>query len=481
MLDQMRKSSQSLVITILFGVVIAVFILNFGPQSRGSSCEQAMGRNEHHAAEVSGEAITTNDFRYGFLLSGGAQIPAKYAKQERLKEIVMDRLIDRELLAAEAERLGYAVTDEQVEDQIAEARIIGLGSVHNVPALQKDGKFDYDAFKSFVQLQLGVTPANFIEEQKKELMAARVRDLLRDGVTVSDDEVKTEFLRKNRQVNLEYMRFAGRRYEPEVTVTDAEIADYAAKNDAALHKAYDDKKFVYEKVPAQRQLREILVKVAKDAKPEAEKAAKAKADALAEKARKAPAAATAAANGKTASFADLARTASDDTASKTKGGDSWWRAKGATGLGADGEAKVWDATPGTIVGPLRTADGFAIVKMEGAREGEVPFEKAKLELAAEKLREDRANARAKAAAEEAVAKAKQSPTTPLKATFPPPSDADEAAGDKPGAAPRVEETGLFAMRATREGAIIEGIGVRRRSPRPPLRSRQRLPLPDHST
>src|SRR3954470_6128954 len=143
MLDQMRKSSQSLVITILFGVVIAVFILNFGPQSRGSSCEQAMGRNEHHAAEVSGEAITANDFRYGFLLSGGAQIPAKYAKQERLKEMVMDRLIDRELLAAEAERLGYAVTDEQVEDQIAEARIIGLGSVHNVPALQKDGKFDY--------------------------------------------------------------------------------------------------------------------------------------------------------------------------------------------------------------------------------------------------------------------------------------------------------------------------------------------------
>ncbi len=160
-----------------------------------------------------------------------------------------------------------------------------------------------------------------------------------------------------------------------------------------------------------------------------------------------------------ASFADLARTASDDAASKTKGGDLGWRAKGATGLGADAEAKVWDATAGTIVGPLRTADGFAIVKMEGAREGEISFENAKLELAAEKLRDDRANARAKAAAEEAVAKAKQSPTTPLKTTFPPPSDADEAAGDKPGAAPRVEETGLFAMRATREGAIIEGIGV----------------------
>jgi peptidyl-prolyl cis-trans isomerase D len=455
MLEQMRKSSQSLVITVLFGIVIAVFIINFGPQSRGSSCDQAMGRNEHHAAEVAGESITTNDFRYGFMLSGGAQIPAKYAKQERLKEMVMDRLIDRELLAGEADRLGFVVTDDEVEDQIADARIIGLGAVHNVPRLQKDGKFNYDAFKSFVQLELGVTPASFIEQQKKEMLAARVRDLLRQGVNVSDDEVKADFLRKNRQVNLEYMRFAGRRYESEVAVTDAEIADYAAKNEAALRKAYDDKKFVYEKVPAQRRLREILVKVPKDAKPEADKAAKAKADALAEKLRKGEKA-----SGKAgASFAELAGSASEDTATKLRGGDLGWRAKGATGLGAAVDEKLWEAKPGTVVGPLRADSGYVIVKVEGAREGQISFDAAKLELAEEKLREERGNAKAKTAAEETAAKAKQTPTALLKTTFPPPSDADEAAADKPGAPPRVEETGLFAVRGSHEGLLVEGIGV----------------------
>ena len=35
MLEQMRKSSQSLLIYVLFGIVIAVFIINFGPQSQG--------------------------------------------------------------------------------------------------------------------------------------------------------------------------------------------------------------------------------------------------------------------------------------------------------------------------------------------------------------------------------------------------------------------------------------------------------------
>ena len=36
MLEQMRKSSQSLLIIVLFGIVIAVFIINFGPQSQGT-------------------------------------------------------------------------------------------------------------------------------------------------------------------------------------------------------------------------------------------------------------------------------------------------------------------------------------------------------------------------------------------------------------------------------------------------------------
>ena len=35
MLKQMRQQSRSLLIYVLFGIVIAVFIINFGPQSPG--------------------------------------------------------------------------------------------------------------------------------------------------------------------------------------------------------------------------------------------------------------------------------------------------------------------------------------------------------------------------------------------------------------------------------------------------------------
>ncbi len=454
MLEQMRKSSHSWLIWGLFVFLIGIFVISFGPQSRGTSCDQVMNGDDHYAAQVAGDTISQNDFRYGFMLAGGAQIPAPMAKRERLKETVMDKLIERELLAAEAHRLGYVVTDEEVEDQIAEAKIIGLGSVHTVPRLMKDGKFNYDSFKTFLQYELGVTPKSFVAEQKKELLASRMRDLLRASVAVSNDEVKSDFLLRNRQVNLEYVRFSGTRYQPQVALTDAEIADYAAKNDAKLREAFEQKRFVYEKMPEQRHLRQILVKVPHDAGDAADKAAHAKADALADKLKKG-----AKASGKEGlTFAELARDASDDAASKARGGDLGWRGRGATNVPGDLEDKLWSAKTGAIVGPLKGNDGYVITKIEGQRSGNIPYEQAKLELAEEKLRETRGDELAKAAASDALAKLKAAPAKSMKDVFPTPSDSDEATASAD-ATPRVEETGLFAVRASRDGAVVEGIGV----------------------
>jgi len=62
MLEQMRKSSRSLLIMVLFGIVIVVFIVNFGPQSQGTTCEQ-MNKEDGYAAKVGSQTITNNDFR----------------------------------------------------------------------------------------------------------------------------------------------------------------------------------------------------------------------------------------------------------------------------------------------------------------------------------------------------------------------------------------------------------------------------------
>jgi peptidyl-prolyl cis-trans isomerase D len=452
MLEQMRKSSQSLLIYVLFGIVIAVFIINFGPQSRGGSCESTMA-NDHFAAKVSGQLVTKSDFRYGFLVLGGAQYPAQMAKQQRLKETVMDKLIERELLASEAERLGYVISDEEVEDQIGDTKIIGLGYPRTVQRMTKDGKFNYDAFKNFVQFELGVTPQGFIEEQKKELLAARVRDLLRGSVTVSPNEVKADYLRKNLQVNLEYVRFAARGQgdADDAPPAAAQIADYAAKNEAKLKAVYEERKFVYEKVPRELRLRQIVVKLTPDAKPDAEKDAQKRADAIAARLKKGEA------------FDKVARETSEDPAGKARGGDLGWRGHGAANLPGEPEKQLFAAKVGDVVGPLKGSGGLYISKVEDAREGNIPFEKVKLELAEEKVRAEAAGAAAQTRAGAALALAKADPSKTLKDLFPAPQD-DKADKDKDKdattpPAPRAEETGLFSPRGTREGAMVEGIGV----------------------
>jgi peptidyl-prolyl cis-trans isomerase D len=460
MLEQMRKSSQSLLIYVLFGIVIAVFIINFGPQSRGGSCESSLA-NDHFAAKVAGQTVSTNDFRYGFMVAGGAQYPAQIAKQQHLKETVMDKLIERALLANEAERLGYSVNDDQVQDEIADSKLIGLGYPRTVTRMQKNGVFNYDAFKTFVQFELGLTPKSFIEEQRKELLAARVRDLLRAGVTVSPDEVKADFLRKNQQVNLEYVRFSSRGVEDSIAPTSAEIAAYAAKNGAALQATYDERKFLYEKVPKELRLQQILLKLPDGATADVEKATFKKAEAIAARVKKGEV------------FADVAKESTEDAAVKARGGDLGWRGRGATNIPGDDEKKLFDAHPGEIVGPLKGSGGVYLTRVVDSREGNIPFDKVKPELAEEKLRAERAGAEAKSRADAALTLAKADPTKTLKDLYPPPADkkgADKDKGDSADSAektddagastaPRAEETGLFSPRGTREGAMIEGIGV----------------------
>ncbi len=232
MLEQMRKSSQSVLIYPCFLIVIAVFVINFGPQSRGSSCDQVMNGNDHYAAQVAGETITQNSFRYGFMLAGGAQIPAPMAKRDRLKETVMDKLIERELLAKEADRLGYVVTDEEVEDQIADSKIIGLGSVHTVPRLQKDGKFNYDSFKTFLQYELAITPKSFVARSRRKRCWLRGCAICCGPACLSrPTRSRPTSCAAASRSTWSTCASPAAATGPTSCSTDAEIADYAAKND----------------------------------------------------------------------------------------------------------------------------------------------------------------------------------------------------------------------------------------------------------
>jgi len=460
MLEQMRKSSQSLLIYILFGIVIAVFIINFGPQSRGgggSGCEGAMGGDES-AAHVSGETVSTQAYTYAFRLMGGGNQAPQFLKARRFKEAVMDRLIERELLAAEGQRLGFDVGEEDVNRMLVEAKIVALGVPRTIPRLQKDGVFNYDQFKNFALYDLGLSPERFVQQQQRELLATQVRDFMRASVRVSPEEIKTAFEAKNRQINLEYVRFPSRKYEGEAEPTPEEIAGYVKLNEAKLKETFNQRKALYNDVPAEARIRELVIK---PTPPADEAAARKRADALVARAAKGE------------SFAKLARELSEDEDGRARGGDLGWKRKGTLGLLDADEEKVLAAKPGAIVGPFKKGDTFGLYVSSGARQGTLSFDAVKADLAEERLRQDKAVAIAKQRAESALAVAKLAPEQTFKQLFPGPPAA-EGEGEtkptptvpaKPAAKPskqalaatldaRAEETGLFARR----GSVVEQIG-----------------------
>jgi peptidyl-prolyl cis-trans isomerase D len=440
MLEQMRQQSRSLLIYLLFSIVIVVFIVNFGPQSIGGCGMRMPHRVTESAAQVDGRTLSLKDWTYAYTVLNAASISPQQAKQIRLKETIMDLLIDRELLAAEAARLGFRVGEDEVEDLIAESKMMSMGREQKLPYVESEGKFSYDAFRKFVQYHLGMSPKSFIEQQRRELMAARMRGLLRAGVGVSEDEVKENYLHQSDRVNLEYLRFPIHRYENEVELRPDEIAAWSKANGDKLKKLYDQRKTaLYDKQPRQRKLRFLLVEIPSDADPDKTAETAKRADALAARVRKGE------------PLAKLAKASSDDAISRARGGDLGWQRKGGTTLGSEVEDKVWAAKDGELVGPVKIAGGLALVVPEATREGDISFEQARLEIAESELRQERSQARAKAAADAALAKAKAAPSKSLKDLFPAPENDEKASKND---VIHAEETGLYSRR----GSMVQGVG-----------------------
>jgi peptidyl-prolyl cis-trans isomerase D len=428
---------------VLFGIVIAVFIINFGPQSPGGCNKGRVVQSAIEGARVKGHLLSRQDYLYGMMMVGAQNIPPQRAKMMRLHETIMDMLIDREIMASEAERAGFRVTDEEVEDFISESKLIGLGREQKAPVFEKDGVFSDDSFGKFVRNQFGMTPRSFIEQQRREMLANRMRESLRAGVAVSPVEVKDDWTRQADQVNVEYLRFPVRRYETELEVKPEELTKYAAANQEALKKLYDERKAaLYEKQPKQRHLRQILVKVKAEPAEADVTAAQKKADGLAARIRKGEA------------FAKVAKAASEDERTKGRGGDLGWQRVGGTMFDPEVDAKVTAAKDGELVGPVKTASGFVLVLAEATREGTIEFEAAKLELAESKLREEKSKAMAKAEADAALAKIKASPDKSLKDLYPAPEEGEAgAASATKSKAPSAEETGLFSRRGSTVAAV----------------------------
>lgn len=369
----------------LFIAVLAVlFALQWGPGSQG--CDTRI-QDAEVAATVNGAPIPLKDFRrtYGqqaddFRRQG---VPADLMKQFGLHKQVIDRLVNNELLSQAAEARGLTTSNDEL-----------VKFLKDIPAFQKDGKFDKETYQQWVYQVEGSTAPAFEEKLRRELAAQRLLQLVENSVAVSDEEVKAKYLKDGDTAKVSFVRFSPTMFAEKLgTPKPADIDAWAKANEAAIAAHYEQNKFTFfvqEKVKA----KQILLKVPADA----DAAKKAEIKQRIENVRK-----DIVENKK--DFSELAKAVSEDLETREKGGDLGLVERlQLPGAFAD---MLFALQPGEVTAPVETPMGWFIGTISEKKAPEQrPLDQVKKEIAGVLFVKEKAKALAQAEADKALAAVK---------------------------------------------------------------------------
>jgi peptidyl-prolyl cis-trans isomerase D len=205
--------SQVLVGGIAFSIIL-VFALEFRAGRNGPTASL----KKECALELKGDCIDPKEYyaAYGLVMRN---INPRASKQLSLRKKVLDGLVERELLVTEAKRLGISASDSDVEAELLNGRAhvslpaqdsLGLSAQLGMCRIAEDGRgcepggdtmvrylrvkrtadepFDYTLYEREIRVLANRGPKEFKEMQQRELIAARMRDLIREPVRVSETE-----------------------------------------------------------------------------------------------------------------------------------------------------------------------------------------------------------------------------------------------------------------------------------------------------
>jgi len=305
---------------------------------------------------------------------------------------VLDQMLQEQLLSTAAEQDGLVVSDKQLKEMLEAA-----------PEFQAAGKFDPSQYQLVLD-SLQMTPRQFEAEKRKDVLVGMLPSEIAASGLASEADMDVYLRLSQQRRDLHWLEI-GAPANAAALPGDAEIAawynahtaqyrspeqvaleylelDAASMSvpttidETTLRQRYDEQKKRYIE-PEQRQASHILIKLPANADAATEKAAQARAAAIAMQAR-APA----------ADFAALARANSDDIGSKALGGDLDWISPGVTLKPF--ETALYGLTKGQISDPVRTTEGWHVIQLRDVRPGkQIPFEQVRAQLETESLEGER--------------------------------------------------------------------------------------------
>ncbi|HLD67231.1 MAG TPA: SurA N-terminal domain-containing protein, partial [Pseudomonas sp.] len=368
MLQNIRDNSQGWIAKIIIGVVVALMAFT------GFDAIFNVNSNKQDAAEVNGEAIGLNELaqaadmqRRQLLQRLGKDFDASMLDDKLLREAALKGLIERELLLQSAKGADFAFSSQALDQQILQ-----------LPEFQVEGKFSAERFDQVIrqmgysrlqfrqmleeemligQVRAGLSGSSFVTDEEV-LAFARLENQTRDfaslalkaepaKVTLSDDEIKAYYeahadqFMSPEQVVLEYVELKKESFFDQVTVTDED-----------LQKAYDQE---IANLAEQRQGAHILVEVNDKLNDEQAKAKLVEAQKRLEKGE---------------SFADVAKSVSEDPGSAANGGDLGFAGPGV--YDPDFEKALYALKQDEVSAPVRSQFGWHLIKLLAVQAPEVP-------------------------------------------------------------------------------------------------------------
>jgi peptidyl-prolyl cis-trans isomerase D len=372
MLETIRRAQPAIIKAVLGAVVVAfvaTIFLDWG--WRRSS------RPDTQLATVGGEGVSLQEFQltYNNLVDFYRRIyqdrfTEDFARTLNLRQQALDTLVQRKLLAHEARRQGLIVTDAEL-----------IEKVQSYPVFQVNNNFDSTRYLQVLRLSR-LTPGDFEQNQREELLLAKLENLIKDAVQVTEVEVKEAFIHDREQLNVEYLRVDPAQFVAQVEVSDADLSTYYQEHlerfrkpeqvrvayvvvdpesftpqvemtDERLAQYYEQHKEEFRQ-DEQVRARHILFKLAQQAGTEEEARMRAEAEAALHRIRAGE------------DFAAVASQLSQDSASAQAGGDLGFFKRGE--MVKSFEDVAFGLKPGTVSEPVRTDFGYHLIKVEEVQE-----------------------------------------------------------------------------------------------------------------
>jgi len=392
MLDFFRQRGLS---NAIYGAIIVATIFAFVVTFRPNATSRTASLNEMCAAKVHGRCIDPKDFGAAYRML----MPTRSASVSRhlnLKRLALEGLVERELLADEAKRLGIGVTENEVTDQLfagfvrvsvpaadptvaqsvlyemyqgyARAGLVSqeVAQAHfndrdaAIPVDFRDPKtkkFDMEIYERTVRNLSNRSTTEFREEQVRELLASKVRDVVREPIRVSESEVWQEYERRYSTATVSWVpvkeSWAARwAVDAKPALVDAWAKEHAEEVDKEVEQR------LKQDAPQAAHIRHILVKLPYGATDDEKALAVAKLSWAVARIKAGE------------SFAEVARETSDDTGSASQGGDVGDK---TAGFVTPFRVAAENLRPGeTTAGAVETQFGYhVIMKDDPAKAAEV--------------------------------------------------------------------------------------------------------------